>query len=350
MSRPLFIEDLRHVLDHTRDLWEELRGGRIFVTGGTGFFGCWLLETFAFANDQLKLDAKLSALTRDSDAFRRKTPHLAGHPAIELWPGDVRDFQFLEGEFSHVIHAATTSGAPVEAKEMLDTISEGTRRVLDFAACCKAQNFLFTSSGAVYGSQPAEIANIPETYDGKPDPADPKSAYGLGKCFAESLCASYSRRQGMEAKVARCFAFVGPHLPLDAHFAIGNFIRDALAGGPIRVNGDGTPLRSYLYAADLAIWLWTILFRGKACRAYNVGSGDAIAIANLARLVANTLSPAAKVEIAEKPNPASPPLRYVPDVERAASELDLRPLIPLNEAVKRTAQWHLPASQSNPPA
>ena len=344
MGRPLLIEDLHHVLDHTGDLWEELSDARIFVTGGTGFFGCWLLETFAFINSQLRLKAKLTALTRDPAAFRRKAGHLAGHPSIELWQGDVRDFKFPDGEFTHVIHAATTSGAPVEVGEMFDTIVEGTRRVFDFAAGCCTQKFLLTSSGAVYGTQPPDLAAVPESYAGEMESDDPKSVYGRGKRAAESLC----EKSGLDAKVARCFAFVGPHLPLDAHYAIGNFIGDALAGGPLRIGGDGTPFRSYLYAADLAVWLWTILFRGETNRPYNVGSGEAISITDLAKLVAANIAPQAKIEIAGKPNPAIPPARYVPDVQRAASELDLRPLIPLNEAVRRTARWHLPATSGFP--
>lgn len=344
MGRPLLIEDLHHVLDHTGDLWGELSDGRIFVTGGTGFFGCWLLETFAFINSQLRLKAKLTALTRDPAAFRRKAGHLAGHPSIQLWQGDVRDFKFPDGEFTHVIHAATTSGAPVEAGEMFDTIVEGTRRVLDFAAGCGGQKFLLTSSGAVYGTQPPDLAAVPESYEGELESDDPKSVYGRGKRAAESLC----EKSGLDAKIARCFAFVGPHLPLDAHYAIGNFIGNALAGGPLRIGGDGTPLRSYLYAADLAVWLWAILFRGETNRPYNVGSGEAISISDLAKIVAANIAPLAKIEIAGKPNPDIPPARYVPDVQRAASELDLHPLIPLNEAVRRTARWHLPATSGFP--
>ncbi len=75
-------QDLNLVLEHTQDLWSELKGQRLFITGGTGFFGCWLLETFLWANDKLKLDASLLVLTRHPENFLRKAPHLALHPEI----------------------------------------------------------------------------------------------------------------------------------------------------------------------------------------------------------------------------------------------------------------------------
>jgi dTDP-glucose 4,6-dehydratase len=132
---------------------------------------------------------------------------------------------------------------------------------------------------------------------------------------------------------------------MDAHFAIGNFIRDALAGGPIAIKGDGTPLRSYLYTADLMIWLWTILLRGRAGRAYNVGSDAAISIGDLARLVSETVAGMglgrAEVTIAGKANPGVPPARYVPSIARARSELGLEAWIELGQSVEKTARWHL---------
>lgn len=347
MSKPILREDLEHVLQHTRELWETIRGRRIFVTGCTGFFGCWLLETFAFANDQLSLDAHLVGLTRDPEAFRRKAPHLAGHAAIHLWKGDVRDFDFPAGEFSCVIHAGTASSTTVAPLEMIDTILAGTRRALDFAVVSGAKKFLFASSGAVYGGQPPEMERIPETYTGAPDPADPDSAYGEGKRLAELLCAIYRREHGIETKIARCFAFVGPHLPLNGQFAIGNFIRDALIGGPIRVKGDGTPFRSYLYAADLAIWLWTILFRGEAGCARNVGSGNALTIEELARTVSLCCAPVLKVSI-EKKAPDAPAARYVPDVSQAGSALKLFVRVPLKDAIQRTLQWHKDSGENIP--
>ena len=335
--------DLDHVVEYTRNDFEQLRGRRVFITGGTGFFGMWLLESFLQANRCLGLNASAYVLTRSPESFRVRAPHLAQERSIVLVRGDMRSFEFPPGEFSCLIHAATETRLEREREDPLATFESnlaGTRRVLDFVRACGVRRMLFTSSGAVYGPQPTDLALIPEDYPGAPSPVDPKSGYGEAKRLSEFMCAACARRYGFSVGIARCFAFAGPHLPLDAGYAVGNFVRDALAGGPIRVNGDGTPLRSYLYAADLAIWLWTILFRGESCRPYNVGSPEAISIAGLASEVTEIVNPGIRIEIASEPLPGIAAERYVPSTARAESELDLRPLISRKEAICRMAEWY----------
>ena len=195
-----------------------------------------------------------------------------------------------------------------------------------------AKRFLFVSSGAVYGKQPPEMTHIPETYHGSPNPMDPNSAYGEGKRVGELLCAIAHQEHGLEATIARCFAFVGPHLPLDAHFAIGNFIRDAMKGEPIKVK-DGSPYRSYLYASDLTIWLWTILFKGVSCHPYNVGSDREITIGQLAEKVASTLGGIVK-NCAPKHDFS--PTRYLPSTERVVLELELELPVELGKSILNT--------------
>jgi dTDP-glucose 4,6-dehydratase len=335
-------KDLDHVLEHTQGLWEELRGQRIFITGGTGFFGCWLLESLLWANDKLGLNASAVVLTRNPAAFRRKAPHLAASPAVRLHSGDVRSFDFPSGDFSHVIHAAADYNSSLDDDDpllMFDTVAEGTRRVLEFARHCGTRKFLLTSSGAIYGPQSPTVTHMPEDYSGSPDLSDPRAAYGEGKRAAEMLCTLYAREHGLEPKIARCFAFVGPYMALDVRFAVGNFIRDGLRGGPILVRGDGSPVRSYLYAADLMVWLWTILFRGQACCPYNVGSEHALTVADAARAVAAGFGPPPQVIIAQRTEGGSLAERYVPQTARAKQQLGLSQEIDLPEAIARSIVW-----------
>lgn len=336
--------DLNHILKYTLPLWEELRDQRIFITGGTGFFGCWLLESFMWANLKLNLNASAVVLTRNISSFSKKYPHLMGHSALHFHEGDVRSFDFPNGKYSHIIHAATEASAQLNESHpllMLDTIIAGTKHTLEFARYCKTKRFLFTSSGAVYGKQPPEIKHLTENYPCQLTLNDAKSAYAIGKYTAEHMSCLYAQQHELDVKIARCFAFVGPYLPLDIHYAIGNFIRDGLNGGPILVNGDGTPYRSYLYAADLAIWLWTILFRGLTARPYNIGSNEAITIADLAYLVTSCFEPSLQVRIMKTPSTDKLPERYVPDITRARNELGLIPQISLVNGIHATKQWYL---------
>jgi dTDP-glucose 4,6-dehydratase len=333
---------LDDILARTDGLWEEMRGRRLFLTGATGFFGSWLLESFARANDRLGLAASAVVLTRRPESVAAAAPHLAGRRDISWIAGDIRSFAFPAGGFDYAIHAAAESGSRAQdtpPSATFDIITLGSRRLIEFAGKAGFQKILFTSSGAVYGPQTGQAAGLREDHTGGPDPLNPASAYGESKRAAELLLVLHGANLGYEAKIARCFAFVGPRLPLDAHFAIGNFIRDALRGGPVAVQGDGTPVRSYLYAADLTVWLWTILHKGANCRAYNVGSGWGRPIGDWARLTAQVLAPGAAVTFARPPDPSRPPERYVPDVGRAHRELSLAEWTEPAEALRKTAAW-----------
>jgi dTDP-glucose 4,6-dehydratase len=349
-TKPLPAEDLDHVLTHTTKAFESLRDARIFLTGGTGFFGHWLLESLLHADRSLGLNVRVTVLTRNAASFRTASPHIASHPAITLLEGDIRNFAFPAEQHTHIVHAATDSGgqqAGRSPEDLYDDILAGTQHVLDFAKQTDATRLLYVSTGAVYGRS-TTLLHTPETY---PSPDLPQHSYEAAKRAAELLCLNgypsglVSPQLGYPeplapAVIARCFAFVGPRLPLDAHFAIGNFLSAALNNQPIHIKGDGTPRRSWLYMADLAIWLWTMLTHGHPGRAYNVGSDDGMTIAEAAHMVANTLNPSIPIQIDGTPDPAAPLNSYVPDITLARDELNLRVLIPLDKALRRTAAWH----------
>jgi dTDP-glucose 4,6-dehydratase len=276
-------------------------------------------------------------LTRDPARVEPRFARAVETGVLALVAGDVRTFD-CDVRPDVVINAATPTAREAQDPSLVaDVIVNGAANVLRFAARSGKIPVLFTSSGAVYGRQPPSLERIPETYPGAPDHLDPRFAYHEAKRMAELLHVAAGRASGIVPKIARLFAFVGPHLPLDQHFAVGNFVRDALRGGPIVVTGDGTALRSYLYASDMTAWLWQILGTGKAERPYNVGSGDAISIAGTAGAVAAAAGLAPRdVEVRGLPVEGALPERYVPNVERAASELGLRQAVPFEAALGRT--------------
>ena len=225
--------DLRHVLEHTRDLWTDLRDERLFITGGTGFVGTWLVTSFLHANRELGLRARASILTRDPTAARAWLDELGAGPEVDVVSGDGSDFPFPSGRFSFVIHAATQRAFAPDAARPLGLIAPDvrmTRRVLDFACASDTSRMLFTSSGAVYGRQPPALATIDEEYSGAPLPTDTDAVYGHSKRTSEVMCALYARATRINVSIARLFEFIGPLLPLDEGSAAGNFIGDALAG------------------------------------------------------------------------------------------------------------------------
>lgn len=329
----ILTEDIAAIDRQLAPHWAELNGARIFMTGGTGFIGRWMLEALA-ASDR---DAEVVILSRDPAAFVAKAPHLAQR--FQFVAGDICDFVAPSGRFTHVIHAATDASAHLNAhdpRRMFDTIVTGTRNALDLAVARGAGRMLFLSSGAVYGAQPWDVEHVGEEWPGGPDPRNTKSAYGEGKRAAELLCAIYGQQFGIDVVTSRIFALLGPLLSLDIHFAAGNFIRDAMAGRAIRIESAGTAVRSYLYVADLAAWLWLMLLRAPRGATWNMGSEEAVSIADLARRTSALLG-GPGVEVLGRADAGWNPGRYVPSTALVRDQLGVAPTISLDAAIRRTA-------------
>lgn len=311
----------------------------IFVTGGTGFFGRALLRHWAKCPGLQFDSARYTILSRAPLAFRNRFGSLLQDLDVELVSGDVQRPDTLPvGNYSHILHSAadSTIGLRLTPLQRFGQIVEGTRNVLNLAVRAGVKRVLFTSSGGVYGPQPMDLAAIPESYLGMADPLNTQNAYSVGKRMAEHLAALYSEKYGIEIVIARCFAFVGPDLPLDAHFAIGNFMRDALAGRDVVVMADGSALRTYLDQRDLANWLSTMLLSGRSQQAYNVGSNEVISIAELAALVAKLAGTGSQVRVLGQTTSgqAAQRDRFIPDISLAEKELGLRVKHQLRESIE----------------
>lgn len=311
----------------------ELAGKRIFLTGGTGFIGYWLLMTIAQLN-ATGTQISVAALSRKPACFLERYPEFREAAWLQFISGDVRDYPLPDGKFDLFIHGAsdTSPEAAKQARELFETIILGTRRVLDHAVTCGTRRILIISSGAVYGEQPPEVTHIPESARYACSSTDPADAYGEGKRAMEMLAACYAREYGLEPVFARCFAFIGYGLP--PHLAVGQMINSALKNGRIVINGDGKTVRSYLYAADLAVWLLALASKGKPGEPYNVGSDKAYRLDELAQLIGNTLGLTAPAEILGHSISAKR-IRYVPEVLRIRQELGAEVWTDIRTGIKR---------------
>ena len=342
--KQLPVEDLEHIVKNTQDIWESFRDKSIFVTGGTGFFGKWLLESFIYVNEKLALNAKITTLTRYPEAFLMEYPFYKEHTdTVQFVKGDILTYDFnLDEKFQFIIHAATAASESLNKSNpllMMDTITIGTRRVLDFAITQPIEGFLFVSSGAIYGKQPWSQSHINEHDSFNININNSTSAYSEGKRIAELYCSTYFEKYNLPIKIARCFAFVGPYLPLDTHFAIGNFISNILKNEDIIIKGDGSTIRSYMYASDLMVWLWKILLKGEINQPYNVGSDEGVSIKQLAEKIRSISNSNVSIKVLGSPIKQENIDVYCPNIEKART-IKAYIEIPLSESITKTINFY----------
>jgi len=315
----------------------ELNGKRLFMTGCTGFFGFWLLMAIHYLNE-LGANIKVVALSRNPDRFLTRHPFFHHCQWLSFCQGDVTDYSPPNGQFDLFIHGATDTSPDAIASplQLFQSMFNGTKHVLDHATSSKAQRVLIVSSGAVYGEQPGHVDKISEYEYYVGSSLDVNNVYGEGKRAMEMLSACYADAHDIEIMTARCFAFIGYGLP--KHLAISQLINDVLYADEITVKGDGMPVRSYLYAADLAVWLLTILTRGENVSAYNVGSDVGMTIAEHAAQLRGRISPQKDISIlGSGSNKQQARQMYIPNVEKAGKELSLKVWTSLNDAIEKSS-------------
>jgi len=341
-SKSIVDEDVILVVERCKKLWEALRGARIFITGGTGFFGCWLLRTLIEANRLYNLQAKAVVLTRNAGGFAKTHAELAQAEEISFHKGEITKFEFPAGEFSHAIHAASELSRPNHPNPdaLIESTRTGCRRIFKFAAQHGVQTVLYTSSGAVYPQRKFGTALAEEDADQQEAPSHAHATYGEAKKAGEQVCLDEATVTNVSVKIARGFAFYGPYLPLESHLAAPSFLNSALRGEKIIIQGQGQNVRSYLYGADLAQWLWTILLKGQNGRSYNVGSDVPLTIRALAESIQEACGLQAGVDVRQSSCPEKEIEYYVPNIQRAKRELGLDVFTKLKQGMLRTFQHH----------
>jgi dTDP-glucose 4,6-dehydratase len=320
--------------------FKELAGARILLTGGTGFVGKWLLQTAKDAQTNSLNQVEIVVPTRQLAAEHVQSAMKIGCPNVSWIEGNFLEDQIDIGRVDMIIHAATPASAKLNAEdpyEMLRVNVAAMESVLRLAS--NDTPLLFTSSGAVYGTQPESMTHVPEWSIDPIPPMDQLNAYAQGKQAAERMCREAGDEGRCNPIIARLFAFGGEHLPRDTHFAIGNFVQNALDRKPIIINGDGRARRSYLYGADMATWLWSALAHGGNGEPLHIGSEHSISILelaqNVARVSSEVLNYVPEVIVSVPVNESSPVHQYVPSTAQTRNILNVEEWTGLNEIIAR---------------
>jgi nucleoside-diphosphate-sugar epimerase len=310
---------------------------KLLVIGGTGFFGKSILDGFQRGLLRPWGIRSVIAMSRTADRLRAEVPS-ALLRNVELLALDLARVSRLP-EADYVIHAAASASASQYLTNALEERANIVAGADNFARLGRefssGSKIVYVSSGAVYGTQPGNLPTIPEDYlpasldDMPPEKAD----YARGKQEAEAIIRRLGSERQANVSIARCFAFVGPWLPRDRHFAVGNFLRDGLEGRAVHVKARQQVWRSYMYSDDLVEWLMTIADHAHAyCPTYNVGSYHAISVQELAARIAAEFG----VPVEASPVTDDRPDRYVPDVGKAMKDLGVKIKYDLPDAISAT--------------
>jgi dTDP-glucose 4,6-dehydratase len=319
-----------------------LTGHRIAVVGGTGFVGSWLAEAVAALNDDLGCNLRIDLIGRSGVAWQAAHEHLK-RGDIRVHAVDARSPIDLPRDTTMVLFAAGIADPRVQASDP-HRVFETNILCLNntLAAASRLEDihrFVNISSGLVLGSGLPSRA-LAETDLGLLDFTKSHNLYAETRRAAESLAGGYASQHRLPLSTARAFTFLGPYQPLDAPWAVNNFIRDSISGNDIRIHGDGAARRSYLYGSDVAGWLLSLLLKGADGQSYNIGGTEAVSHAEAANLVAALAVPTPKLVYTRQSREEGRHHDFFPDVSNTMKRLGVQSTFGLGMAIERAMQWH----------
>lgn len=345
MNRALALvhADAEAVLAGRAERLSALKGQHIFISGGTGILGTWLLELIKVLNESHGFGLKLTVLSRNARSFALRWPHLGKASWVRWQEDDIRYLTELPRDVRYIIHAAALTDRRLFASQpgaVAEINSLGTQRILRAANLLEdVQKFVLLSSGLVYGAQPWELPRIDERYAGSLRSNEVGSVYAESKRFAEVLAQCAISETKLPVVTLRPFAFVGPYQSMQLPWAVTDFIRDSFNGGPIRIMGDGVTVRSLMYASDYAFWVLAALARGRAGETYNVGSAEPVDLLTLAQTITRFFAPVPEIrtQVGQSGHDRN---RLVPDTAKIQRELGVSQTVALDAALQKTIEWH----------
>ena len=335
-------QDCLNACAYQPDATIKLALARIAVTGGTGFLGTWIAEMIATLNDEYDLKISLDLYARNTADWEKKYPHLSNRDDIKLYSQDVRSPFHFQSDTNFVIHAAGIPNNRVHASDPLrvvQTTVEGINNTLDAANQLDNLIWFINVSSGLVGGVPNRLGSLSEE-DSFPIPSGQLHlAYVDAKRSAESIAAIYRSQTRMPISTIRPFTFIGPYQSLDRPWAVNSFMGDALIGRDIRIHGDGSARRSYLYGSDAAWWTLSALVNGVNGAIYNVGSPEAIGHMELAQMICKKISPKSGIATNTAPTKQGKKDELYPDVTHTQKGLGVTLTCGLEQAIDKTWRW-----------
>ena len=329
--------DLNFIINKILDIKSNFNKKKILLVGGTGFIGKWLVMTFNQLNKKYKTNITIFILTRDKYKFLKHYSEFKKIKSVIFIQGDILNFKIKNIDFDYIIHAG--SDLKVEKKDQgkyLKELSIGSKRIFGIKNKKIKTRILFLSSGSVYKNNNA-TNKIGESKFYLPSKFPIDNTYAFGKILAEIFAKLFIKFKNKNIIIVRGFSFVGPYQQFERGFAITDFIKDSLENKDIKLNNGNNIFRSYLYIADLIIWLLHILVRSKKGEIYNVGSDKEINLTKLSKKIIKINKSGSKVI---KNNNQNKKINYyVPNIDKAKKKFNLRVWTSLEHSIDKTTTW-----------
>jgi nucleoside-diphosphate-sugar epimerase len=355
----LLAQDLGQMATSLGEEFEVMEGSNLLITGGAGFLGYYLVQSVLFWNDRHANGRPIRITVLDN--YRRGVPDwlmaLRGNANLTLLEHDAsRPLPAGLPPFQYIVHAAGIASPTYYRRfpiETMDTNVQGLRHLLEYARARAGtpdavKGFLFYSSSEIYGDPAPGHVPTPEDYRGNVSCTGPRACYDESKRYGETLCVNFAQQYGLPVTMARPFNNYGPGLKITDRRVIPDFARDVLAGRDIVMLSDGSPRRTFCYAADAVSGYYKVLVKGRPGEPYNVGvETPEISMLELAERIAEwgrrLLGYAGRVVCRESTEQAylvDNPGRRCPVIEKARGELGYRPAVDLDEGLRRSLVWY----------
>jgi len=348
MSKKIVDEDIAAIAKGLGSDAKKLAGKTVFLSGGGGFLGKYIVGTLCYLNDHV-LSTPCRIISVDNFITGAPHPHFnykGRDDVLEVW-GDITYPLPVREPIHYIIHAAGLASPVYYKKYPLETIESavtGAKNLLELAKRNKEhfEGFMFFSSSEIYGDPDPSAVPTPETYHGYVSSVGPRSCYDESKRLGETITVIYHEQFGIPGKIVRPFNVFGPGMGHNDRRVLPMYAYRALNKEIIPVHGDGHQTRTFCYITDAITGFLKVLLVGKPGQAYNIGNPDnEISMRNLAKLFVEIEGHGAKYEMIPYPSnyPAGEPQRRCPDITKAKKELKYNSSMSLEQGLKRFVEW-----------